>query len=1411
MRRVFAISSVFLLLSVLFLGCRRNAPQNAEEDKKSAVIDPVVKVVPPKDKVVVAPPKDKPETPSKKPAAQAPQTNEAYETAVSEGLTAMAARDWKAALAKFESAQELDDNEFVKSQIADLKGRVQQDLVAKNTAKDIETVLNDGKADDAAKLAADALKEFGGGDDADQLVALRLQAEAVKAAENGEKDDARFTRFRKEADVALEEKNLRAAALAIEQALLIRDDADLKKTHEDVRAKLDQYDALRKKANELRTDPQRLNDALAALNEAKAAWDTLQIRQDIDDCTLALQKRRDTVSVIDFEVRNDVGLANAGAVLADELFPLLQPKYDLVERGQLKKVLQELNFQAGIPDDAAQQKKIGKLANVRYLVVGSVSRLIGVSVRARLIDVETGLVVQTGKITTATMDEALDQMKDLARQLMRADDANLKADPNQGAVQPAVVQADAKLPAMDAKAPAPQLNVPAPQFVNANAQNFANVAPAPDAIAAPPQDPLALQQRNRLLYAAIEIGDFLFANNRYLEARQQFEFALQLAPDNLEVRARLERVTPLAPVVSLPPGQIVRPRLAVLPFMVVGKPAVVPPALNWWTPTNLGPYFTWYGYDVVDPSVLYWYMGRMGLTMNDVLVDPIARRWLARAIGVRYFVFGNCIETTSFDVNTYLIDTEMGTLNGSATINVQNWYELKLRLPELAQITMMSPAERAAYYAQQQRVEFFRLMDLGQFHMTNNEYRKAIDDFTRALQVYPNSVQAQVNLLVATVQARNQDAEIARRRQWEAEQAALVAARQRQIAMAQAAELARQRAIAEAKARTPAQQTAHVNFRFDARKTLIKQAQVSLQTKNFGISVSLFQSASNIAPPGAIVPPIDPQAFAQAKLQAQKAEQLRATQFTLARETALRQTRDKQLADAKIALEAEKVKTQADLDKLRSAQTERDVNLYKAGIKKGQELMAKKDYDAALAAFQGAQQLAQTAKQRDDVNLYLNIVVQRKAEQSNPGLAEKLAADSERRKKLEEEARGKDAKYQSALLAAQEALKAKKFDDAQAKYQEAGKLFDTDAVRTGLKTVQSARADYLASQQKSDADKKKSALLAQFLADSQSALMAKNYDAAEKALRSASMLDPNNPAVVQGLQDIASARRTAADSKKLLADYQAAMKAGEKSLVGKDYKAALASFQDALKLMPNDTKASQYAKQAQLGLDTLAKSAAGFKLAMDAGEKAMTQKKFDVAVKAFSDAIKLDPANVDARSQLKQAQQAFAQVQAEINYQKAITAGANAMSLKRYQDAVTSFGNALKYMPNDQKATQQLAQARQLLQDSMKTKKTPPPPPVDPNKGFNDAMKRGADAEKDMKYADAVKAFTEAIKLQPKNTDAHAGWKRNQFNLDVQQGQQYLDNMMWGNAQRSFEAALQLSPNNPSVLKLLQKAKNKGK
>src|SRR5262249_5496866 len=147
----------------------------------------------------------------------------------------------------------------------------------------------------------------------------------------------------------------------------------------------------RRRAAELRRDPGTLEDALAALQEAAKAWDTLDVRMEIDQCTLALQKLRDRISVADFEVRGDVGIPAAGRTVADELLPQFKCRFDLVERGQLCKVVEELKLEScRLGEDEQGRREVGRLAKVRYLVVGSITPLAGIAVNARLVDVRSG-------------------------------------------------------------------------------------------------------------------------------------------------------------------------------------------------------------------------------------------------------------------------------------------------------------------------------------------------------------------------------------------------------------------------------------------------------------------------------------------------------------------------------------------------------------------------------------------------------------------------------------------------------------------------------------------------------------------------------------------------------------------------------------------------------------------------------------------------------------------------------------------------------------------------------------------------------------------------------------------------------------------------------------------------------------
>ncbi|MFO0844953.1 MAG: hypothetical protein U0797_21595 [Gemmataceae bacterium] len=104
-------------------------------------------------------------------------------------------------------------------------------------------------------------------------------------------------------------------------------------------------------------------------------------------------------------------------------------------------------------------------------------------------------------------------------------------------------------------------------------------------------------------------------------------------------------------------------------------------------------------YEVIDRGEVCWYMGRLGLTMREVLTDEASRRCLAQALHARYFVFGSLLETASFDVETHLVDPETGTRSGTGKIHVKDHDELKLRLGELARQIGAKPDDQKALAA----------------------------------------------------------------------------------------------------------------------------------------------------------------------------------------------------------------------------------------------------------------------------------------------------------------------------------------------------------------------------------------------------------------------------------------------------------------------------------------------------------------------------------------------------------------------------------------------------------------------------------------------------------------------------------------------------------------------------------------
>ena len=246
MRRIGFLVCIFVLLAGWVLsGCSKQAdpPQRAEK-RRSEIEVPATPALEPINGSPVptseGTPTPTPEIPTLT-TITALTPLEKSDTALLTALGHMRDRKYADALAKLEEARTYQDSEQVWAEIEKVKRLIDQENAAIQTVANIETVLKDGKSEDAGRLASSGLQQFGDTDAAVQLAKLKRQADALTAGQLSD-NAARSSRFRAEAETALREKNLRAAAIAYESALQYGEDASLRRQLDELSENLKRYD-----------------------------------------------------------------------------------------------------------------------------------------------------------------------------------------------------------------------------------------------------------------------------------------------------------------------------------------------------------------------------------------------------------------------------------------------------------------------------------------------------------------------------------------------------------------------------------------------------------------------------------------------------------------------------------------------------------------------------------------------------------------------------------------------------------------------------------------------------------------------------------------------------------------------------------------------------------------------------------------------------------------------------------------------------------------------------------------------------------------------------------------------------------------------------------------------------------------
>ncbi|MFO0965171.1 MAG: tetratricopeptide repeat protein [Gemmataceae bacterium] len=345
-----------------------------------------------------------------------------------------------------------------------------------------------------------------------------------------------------------------------------------------------------------------------------------------------------------------------------------------------------------------------------------------------------------------------------------------------------------------------------------------------------------------------------------------------------------------------------------------------------------------------------------------------------------------------------------------------------------------------------------------------------------------------------------------------------------------------------------------------------------------------------------------------------------------------------------------------------------------------------------------------------------------KGEAERLALAEKLAAEKTRRIAAEKEAKRNQDLYEKAFALAQDALKRHDYDGAHARFEEASRVFKTEAALAGIRAAESAKAKEAAERDAATKAKRdeteRADRLRKLLADGAAFLEAKAYQKAAEAFRLAKGLAPGNLEALTGLTKaeqaearvLADARRKGEEATRLK-DLDRLVRTGQDNLKSKQFEAAVVAFQEALRLKPGD---------------------AALKGLLASAEKSR------------------DATLADAKTRAAAKEKALA-------YQKLLGDGKSALAIGRFTDAIKSFEAAQKLLPGDKSSADYLSEARTALKrhdDEI----------ADAAKKRADGIRRAADVKKAVDKArlalaakdlsGAGKALTEALRLDEKNADA---------------------------------------------------------
>lgn len=231
------------------------------------------------------------------------------------------------------------------------------------------------------------------------------------------------------------------------------------------------------------------------------------------------------------------------------------------------------------------------------------------------------------------------------------------------------------------------------------------------------------------------------------------------------------------------------------------------------------------------------------------------------------------------------------------------------------------------------------------------------------------------------------------------------------------------------------------------------------------------------------------------------------------------------------------------------------------------------------------------------------------------------------------------------------------------------------------------------------------------------------------------------------------------DKAKLDSDFANFMSKGASAEAQKNYQQALAFYVNALELKPNNAEALDKKKNAEdmilyqeqqrkeqerlAAVEAEKRRQESINNLLSIGNQQLNNKKYAEAEISFNNVLQLDPQNAAATAKLNEIAGFYEEIQRQKqeNYNTAMADGMYAFDSRKYAEAIRQFNIALANKPNDEVATQRLAEAQQM--ENMRLSAL--------ENEYNSYVTKGDVQLQGKNYDKAIEFYTKAVQLNTGN------------------------------------------------------------